>query len=272
MPHFEDDAAANRAWGLLRPRFDPESVCLVATCHDPLGRFAPGIENAAATLADLFGAVAVNATAETHPATLAAVRSLAAPSILDVHSAGTMGIGTARKDALALGLQSRCGWLFHSDLDHILRWLSSAEEEVERVLAERDFEFLVVGRSTVAMGAAPERLRRTEEIVNHVYGLANGIADRWDLMIAMRLMTRDTAQLIVNESRDASITNDVTWPMLARAHGRSVGYAEGDGIRFLARDDFGGVDRRDHDPREWQARMATATAHVAAIVESTNRN
>lgn len=244
-----------------------ESVCLVATCHDPLGRFAAGIENAGPALAELFGAVAVNATAETHPTTIAALQDLPVQLVLDEHGAGTIGIGTARRDALALGLRSDCGWLFHSDLDHVLRWLTDARDEVERTLARRDADFLVVGRSAAAMGAAPDRLRRTEEIVNHVYGLANGLTQRWDLMIAMRLITRDTAQLIVDQSHDTAITNDVTWPMLVGARGPRVGYAEADGIRFLARDDFGDVDRRDEDPREWRARLATATAHVTAIVD-----
>ncbi|RPE83355.1 hypothetical protein EDF28_1897 [Curtobacterium sp. PhB137] len=267
MPGFKDDVVATRAAGTFGDHAAPESVCLVATCHDPLGEFAAGVGAAGPALAEVFGAVAVNATAETHPATIAALRALAVPLLRDEHAAGTIGIGTARKNALDLGLQSDCGWLFHSDLDHILRWVSGARGEAERTLARRDVDFLVVGRSAVAMEAASDRLRRTEEIVNHVYGLANGLANRWDLMIAMRLMTRDTAQLIVDQSRDTSITNDVTWPMLVRARGASVGYVEGDGIRFLARDDFGAIDRRDEDPREWRARMVTATAHVAAIVD-----
>ncbi|WIB60195.1 hypothetical protein DEJ13_17420 [Curtobacterium sp. MCLR17_007] len=245
----------------------PESLCLVATCHDPLGRFAAEIENARPALTQVFSAVAVNVTAETHPTTIAALQDLPVPLALDEHGAGTIGIGTARKDALALGLRSGCGWLFHSDLDHVLRWLADARDEVECTLARRDADFLVVGRSAVAMDAAPDRLRRTEEVVNHVYGLANGLTQRWDLMIAMRLMTRDTARLIIDHTHDAAITNDVTWPMLVSALGSSVGYAEADGIRFLARDDFDDVDRRDEDPREWRARMDTATAHVTAIVD-----
>jgi len=267
MRGFEDDVVATQAAGTLGNHAVPESVCLVATCHDPLGRFAAGIEAAGPALAAVFDAVAVNATVETHPATIAALRALAVPLLLDDHSAGTIGIGTARKNALALGLHSDCDWLFHSDLDHILRWLDDARDEVERTLARRDADLRVIGRSAVAMEAAPDRLRRTEEIVNHVYRLANGLTQRWDLMIAMRLMTRDTAQLIVDLSRDTSITNDVTWPMLVRSRGASVGYVEADGIRFLARDDFGAVDLRDEDPREWRARLTTATAHVAAIVD-----
>lgn len=243
-------------------------VALAVTCHDPLGRFAPGIEHAGRSLSEVFGALAVNATTETHPATIDALRALDLPTTFVEHGAGTVGIGTARQDALALGVRSGLARVFYSDLDHVLRWLSTARDEVERCLAERDQDLLVVGRSPAAMADAPERLRRTEELVNHVYGLANGLDERSDLMIAMRLMTRATAQTIVTHSRETSIASDVTWPMLVAARGGSVGAFHGDGIRFRARDDFGqDVDRRDGDPREWHQRMVTATAHVTAIVE-----
>ncbi|ROS77783.1 hypothetical protein EDF24_0545 [Curtobacterium sp. PhB130] len=246
---------------------DSADVCLAVTCHDPLGRFAAGVEEAGPALGAVFGALAVNATAETHPATMAALRALDVPTFAAEHGAGTVGIGTARKDVLALGLRSASPRLFYSDLDHVLRWLSTSPDEVERCLARRDHDLLVVGRSPVAMAAAPERLRRTEELVNHVYGLANGLDERWDLMIAMRLMTRDAARTIVVDSRETSIASDVTWPMLVSASGGTVGSFDADGIRFLARDDFGEeVDRRDHDPEEWYRRMVTATAHIAAIV------
>lgn len=243
-------------------------VTLAVTCHDPRGRYAPGIENAGHTMAEVFGSLAVNATSETHPATMEALRSLQLPSLIREHGAGTVGIGTARRDSLTLGLESRSDWLFYSDLDHILRWLITSRDEVEACLARREQDLVVVGRSLAAMSHAPDRLRRTEELVNHVFGLANGLGSRWDLMIAMRLMTRETAETIVAHSNETSIANDVTWPMLARAHGRSVGYFDADGIRFLARDDFGqDADRRDQDPQEWHTRMVTATAHVRAIVE-----
>lgn len=247
---------------------DLGGVCLAATCHDPLGRFVPGIENAGRIVADMFGALAVNATSETHPATVEALRALDLPVFLGDHGAGTVGIGAARKDALALGLQGSSARLFYSDLDHILRWLNTSRDEVEACLNKRDNDMLVVGRSLAAMAEAPARLRLTEELVNHVYELANGLHDRWDLMIAMRLMTRATAQVIVTHSRETSIATDVTWPMLVAARGGTVGYFEADGIRFLARDDFGqDADRRDHDPQEWHQRMITATAHVTAIME-----
>lgn len=243
-------------------------VCLAATCHDPQGRYVPGIKDAGDLVTDVFEALAVNVTSETHPATVEALRALDLLMFFGVHGAGTVGIGTARKDALALGLQSSSSRLLYSDLDHILRWLKTSRGEVEACLSKRDDDLLVVGRSLVAMAEAPERLRLTEELVNRVYGLANGLDNRWDLMIAMRIMTRDTADTIVAHSREASIASDVSWPMLVTARGGTVGYFEGDGIRFLMGDDFGKErDRRDYDLHEWQKRMITATAHVTAIVE-----
>ncbi len=214
----------------------------------------------------------MNVTSETHPTTLQALRALGMRTFIGAHRAGSVGIGTARRDALVLGMGSDCARLFYSDLDHVLRWLTSTPDEVERCLGLRGHDLLVVGRSPAAMAAAPERLRRTEEVVNTVYGLANGLDLRWDLMIAMRVMTRDTAQMIIDHSADTQITSDVTWPMLVRARGGSVGSFDGDGIRFLARDDFGAdIDHRDDDPEEWRQRLLTATAHVTAIVDFAGR-
>lgn len=243
-------------------------VCLAVTCHDPLGRFAPGVAAVASVLPRVFDALAVAVTSETHPATLAALEALPVPTLFAEHGAGTIGIGTARRDALALALRSSRDRIFYSDLDHVLRWLATSPGEVEACLSERGHDLVVVGRSPAAMAAAPERLRATEELVNRVFALAIGLEARWDLMIAMRLLTRQTARLIVAETRETSIANDVAWPLLVRARGGTLGYAEADGIRFLARDDFGqDADRRDHDPREWHQRLVTAATHVAAIAE-----
>ncbi len=63
------------------------------TCHESLGRYAPGIENAGPTVAQVFGSLAVNATSETHPATMEALRSLPLPVFVGEHGAGTVGIG-----------------------------------------------------------------------------------------------------------------------------------------------------------------------------------
>lgn len=82
------------------------SVCLAVICHDPSGSFAKGVGDSGATLAKVFGSIAVNATAETAHSTMSALQATSPTLTRRTHGAGTVGIGTARRDALALALET----------------------------------------------------------------------------------------------------------------------------------------------------------------------
>ncbi len=95
-------------------------------------------------------------------------------------------------------------------------------------------DLAVIGRSPKAFALEPERLRATEGVVNHTMSLLmdSGTAEGepWDFMIAMRLMTRACAALIVEHSTEESIANDVAWPLLARQHEMAIGYIPVNGL------------------------------------------
>ena len=99
-------------------------VCLAVTCHDPAGSFVRGIEESGATVAAIFDSIAVNATAETAASTLSALQAASPAMSQRTHGAGTVGIGTARRDALALALSTDAAHIVYSDVDHVLRWAS----------------------------------------------------------------------------------------------------------------------------------------------------
>ncbi len=84
------------------------SICLAVTCHDAAGVFATGVADAAKQLGRAFGAIAVNATDETAQTTIEALESQVPVLRYTSHQAGTIGIGTARRDALALALGTDC--------------------------------------------------------------------------------------------------------------------------------------------------------------------
>ena len=107
------------------------TVCLAVTCHDPSGAFEPGVRLAGDALRGTFAAVAVNATSETSPATMTALQAEIEPLTSRRHRAGSVGIGTARRDALALALETDCASIAYSDLDHVLRWATSNARELE---------------------------------------------------------------------------------------------------------------------------------------------
>lgn len=85
-------------------------------------------------------------------------------------------------------------------------------------------------------------------------------------MIAVRLMTRECARLIVEESTEESIANDVAWPLLAHSHGMRLAYVGVDGLAYRFRDDFGATaDARDDDPVEWIRRLEIAAQHATSM-------
>jgi hypothetical protein len=247
------------------------SVCLAVTCHDPAGSFATGIEESGTTVAKVFDSIAVNATTETAPSTLGALKA-AKPSLKQrTHGAGTVGIGTARRDALALALETDATHIAYSDLDHALRWASSDPDELTWVMAPRAGEDLtVIGRNDEAFAREPQRLQATEGVVNHAAALLLGsiatAGENWDFMIAMRLMTRDCARLIVEQSTEESIANDVAWPLLARKNGMRLAFIGVAGLAYRFRDDFGAAaDARDGDPAEWIRRLEIAAQHATSM-------
>ena len=247
------------------------SVCLAVTCHDPAGSFTAGIEESGAALAKVFDSVAVNATMETSPSTLEALRTVFPSLRLQLHGAGTVGIGRARREALALALQTDATHVAYSDLDHVVRWAGSDLDELVRTMTPRPGDDLVViGRAEEAFAREPLRLQATEGVVNRTAALVLGSivpeGETWDFMIAMRLMTRDCARLIVEESTEESIANDVAWPLLAHRHGLRLAYAGVAGLAYRFRDDFGAeVDARDADPVEWIRRLEIAARHASAM-------
>lgn len=246
------------------------NVCLAVTCHDPAGSFIGGIEQSGAALAKVFDFIAVNATEETASGTLTALEATNLSVKKQTHGAGTVGIGTARRDALALALRTDATHIAYSDVDHVLRWANQDIEELTQAMTPQTGDDLtVIGRSDRAFEREPQRLQRTEGVVNHAASLVLGsitAGDTWDFMIAMRLMTRECAQLIVEESTEDSIANDVAWPLLAHQRGLRLAYVDVEGLAYRFRDDFGAAaDTRDGDPAEWIRRVEIAAQHASAM-------
>ena len=245
------------------------SVCLAVTCHDPAGAFTRGIQSSGATVAAVFDALAVNATAETARTTMEALAAAVPGMRRREHGAGTIGIGTARRHALALALEAGTTHVAYSDLDHVLRWASTDERELSEAMTPPEgVDLVVVGRSPAAFAREPRRLQATESVVNHAAALVMGRdpQDSWDFMIATRVMTREVAQLVVDESGEESIANDVAWPLLAHRRGRVVAYRGVEGMAYRFRDDFDAQDdARDDDPVEWIRRLEIAARHATAM-------
>ncbi|HET9061212.1 MAG TPA: hypothetical protein VFN61_14935 [Acidimicrobiales bacterium] len=122
---------------------------------------------------------------------------------------------------------------------------------------------VVVGRTEDAFSAMPERLRQTEELVNHVYKLATGRS--WDLMFAIRVLSKEAAGVVAN-CDEPTLANDVVWPLLAEQQGLDVGYVPAAGLAYRVQADFDSAkDGRDNDASLWIERLEIAGRHASAM-------
>jgi len=245
-------------------------VSLAATVHDAEARLLPAIERNAERLRAIFAGIALNVTDATPAALNDAARSLLDARII-THPTDETRIGRARRDVVRLALELGAPTILYCDFDHLLRWVEGGEAELRAVLAaQTDCDMLVIGRSPSAFAAEPERLRATESIVNRIYEIATGRP--WDLMFAVRRLSRRAAETIVGSSRIDSLANDVEWPLLAEAQGLSLGYAPADGLFYRTIEEFGAAsDSHDGDAREWIRRIAFA-AQNAEVLRTYLRN
>lgn len=173
-------------------------------------------------------------------------------------------VGRHRRAAVELAQSFDAAAILYSDLDHLLRWIGTHTAELTSLLGGNHPDLLVIGRSAQAMAACPARLRETEKIVNHIYGLATGRA--WDLMFATRLMSPRAADVIVSQGREDSMANDVEWPLLVERVGLSVGYEAADGLSYRIAQDFGAdADAHDTDPVAWVKRVEITHRHAQVI-------
>jgi hypothetical protein len=240
------------------------AAALAATVHDPQARLLPALERLAPLLRDIFAGFALNISDATPNAVAMQTEALLGARTM-VHRQGEAGIGRARREAVKLALACDAPLILYSDFDHLLRWAETNESELRATLAAQpDVDVLVVGRSERAFAAEPARLRETERLVNRIYGLVSG--HEWDLMFAVRRLSRRAAGEIVRAGAVDTVANDVEWPLLAERAGLSLGYTEADGLVYRTMEDFGAdADRRDGDALEWIRRIEFAALHVAAM-------
>jgi hypothetical protein len=173
-------------------------------------------------------------------------------------------VGRHRRQAVELASVAGIDTVLHSDLDHLLRWLEAAPEELAGSLRAPQADLLVVGRSDAAMARSPARLRATEDPVNRIYALITGRP--WDLLFAIRRLSADLAAAIVAQCREDSIASDLEWPLYAEQSGYRLAYLASDHLDYRAREDFDArSDEQDGDPALWIKRVEIANLHAAVL-------
>lgn len=238
-------------------------TALAALVHDAGGHLLAPLSRAGEDLRRLFAGIALGVTEATSPQVVAALSSLGAR--IRRHPVGEEIIGRARRETVELAIGFGTPRVVYADFDAMLRWLEGSPDEiVAMLLAQPAAAMLIVGRSARAFAAEPERLRRTEVVINRTYELLTGRPA--DLLAAIRRMDRATAADIVARSAVDTLANDVEWPLLAESLGHSVGYAEAEGLHYRTMEQYGAiVDGLDADPLQWIRRIEFAGEQARAM-------
>jgi hypothetical protein len=255
------------------------TVALAATYHDPQGRMYGQIENTLPVLAQVFSGMAIRASYSAYTPSLnlfARAGALITHGLPD-QAVERFKLGAARRDAIALALQTNRPFILHCDCDRILHWAERYPDELARVTQQvTEHDFTVIGRTPRAFESHPRIQRETEVIVNHVFATASGLA--WDVTAATRGLSRRAAEAILAGCPDVEVSTDVSWTLfLNQAGGFALGYVETDGMEFETADRYadaiarvGGLERwldqLDADPRNWAHRLDMARVEIEGML------
>ncbi|MBT4498142.1 MAG: hypothetical protein HOC74_10495 [Gemmatimonadetes bacterium] len=212
-----------------------------------------------------FRGIAAVITDETDQRALDTFRE--AGALIDRVKADLDSIGSHRRRSIELALEvGGEGHVFRADLDHLLRWIEQDPAELDATLnLIQQADCTVIGRGPGSSAALPERLKATETIVNHVFGLITSY--QWDVMMGVRGLSRAAAALIAEESGVDTVGNDVEWPLLCRSRDLSLNYIEAEGLTYKTDEDYAlnRDDRLDEVPREWAFRVLIANQQIDAM-------
>lgn len=255
---------------------------LVATYHDPDGRLYDHISRSLPFLQQAFAGVAVRATDAADARAVELLRTNGVHVRIGDTGESVAGakIGRARREALALALDSGAEAALYSDFDRALHW---AEFYPDEMLHAGDFmtgsDFTIFGRTPRAFATHPRIQVDTEAIINRVFTAVSG--QLWDITAGARGISRRAALSILAGCDDPYISTDATWPLHLMAHGGfTFGYLETEGMEFETADRYpdeiasaGGellwMAQLDADPRLWLGRLDAARVEVAAMLAYT---
>jgi hypothetical protein len=198
---------------------------LASALLDAEGHLADAIAAMRPAIASTFDHLAFRIDARTNPRTIEAAMGLGAR--VRVSARELEAVGRERRGAVADACGSGAGVVVAGDLDHILRWMRAAPDELagatDRVRSG-EVDCLVVGRPPEAFGRAPAPLRETERLVNLAYGRLTGHAA--DLLSSVRVLSIPAATVIAERATVDTLGTDVEWPLLCHAEGLAVDYDE----------------------------------------------
>ncbi len=252
-------------------------IGLATTHHDPDGRLNEQIQRLLPIIQELYGSVVVRVTSESDLQSIEALRSAGAHVTLgSADKSGLRELGLVRRQVVADTLGTDCTYIHLCDFDRVLHWIEFHGAELKAVLDWLPtYDFVVLGRTRQAFQSHPRVQRDTERIINFAYAQQSG--DSWDVTAASRGISRRAAELLIAQSKDDTIGNDCTWPILLHSiPGMTLGYWPTKGLEYETADRYadevaaaGGVEawkaRIDSDLHAWELRLELARIEIAAM-------
>ena len=188
----------------------------------------------------------------------------------------------ARYEALRLAVDSGAAAIEYVDMDHLLRWMETRQDEWHKATeAAAHTPFLVIGRSPQAYSTYPLAIRETERPINRLFSRIYG--QEMDLCAATRGMSRDVAGMLLRESSSvATFGVDTEWPAIAFRCGVVLAYVEADGLDWESADQFqdAAADAArqsqlaalyDREPENWSFRVRAAEGMIWSGLDARGR-
>jgi hypothetical protein len=191
-----------------------------------------------------------------------------------------------RHFALEKSLESEAGYIQYADLDRLLRWVETQQEEWLAVLAEiQQHDCLIIGRTEKAYGTHPQALVQTEALSNLVVSHLLGMP--CDVSAGSKGFSRRAVEfLVVNSATNSrpgrALGTDAEWPILLQRGGFTIESIFVDGLDWESADRYksqaaGLEDQRraaaayDTQLVNWKHRLRVAHEIIQSGLEASGR-
>jgi len=212
----------------------------------------------------------------TDPELVAAVESLGMTAVIPRDwSAG-------RFLALRVALEAGSELIHYADLDRLVRWVETREDEWRRsMLMLGEADCICFGRTPAAFATHPRSLIETEAISNRV--ISHLIGRHLDISAGSKGFTRQAALFLdAHTQPGASMGMDAAWLVLLNRAGYRIKYIEVDGLDWESADQYhleaADTDAQhqaaveyDANPRNWEWRAKVADEVVKMGLTAANQ-
>lgn len=188
-----------------------------------------------------------------------------------------------RYTALKMALDANADHIQYGDMDRILRWIETRQDELRRVAKLiMGSDCLIIGRTESAYSTHPNALRQTEAISNRVVSFI--LKKDMDVSAGSKGFSRRAAEFIIsNCSPGHALGTDSEWPIVLSRAGFSVDYQLADGLTWESADRYKdhaantqeqleAVIDYDSNPENWAYRVSIADEIIRTAFESSLRS